>query len=377
MTLLPTWIDTRWLRRFRQRLVRWYQQYGRMLPWRATDDAYAIWVSEIMLQQTQVATVLPYYARFLQRFESVEALAIADETEILKFWEGLGYYRRARQMHAAARQMVELHKSKFPKTFDEVLALPGIGRYTAGAICSFAYDRPTPIVEANTQRLYARLLRLDKPLTNKDSQSLLWTLAERILPRDNGRTINQAVMELGSLVCQPTPICESCPLMELCPTFADGLQARIPVPKIKTNYEARNEVAIIMTNSRKQYLIRKCGPDEWWSGLWDFPRLAVSTSTDSKSLWSEIEAKAKQIYDLDCRVEKSLFSVRHSVTKFRITLTCYRATIAKHSLYLKNKPTRKLFGQPSRWVSLDELVDIPLSASGRQVVKRLPAKSVF
>ena len=324
-TALPDWIDSRWLASFRRRLIRWYDQHHRLLPWRETDSPYAIWVSEIMLQQTQVATVIPYYLRFLKRFDSVQELADADEAEVLKHWEGLGYYRRARQMHAAARQIVNQYQGEFPTTLDEVLTLPGIGRYTAGAICSFAYDQPAPIVEANTQRLYARLMRLSELLIAKDSQALLWSFAEAILPAKSGRTINQAVMELGSLVCQPKPNCEDCPLQDLCPTFASGLQAVIPAPKKKTNYEARQEVALIIRNSKSQYLVRQCGPDEWWAGLWDFPRFEVVKPINEEATFHEMANQAKLIFGLACRVESFLFSVKHSVTKYRITLTCFSA----------------------------------------------------
>ncbi len=371
MTLLPHWIDARWLRLFRKQLVYWYERHGRLLPWRATDDPYAIWVSEIMLQQTQVATVLPYYARFLTRFETIQALAEADETEVLKHWEGLGYYRRARQMHATARQIVLHHGSEFPKEFENVIALPGIGRYTAGAICSFAYNQATPIVEANTQRLYARLLRIEESLVNKGPQDTLWEFAEKLLPRENSRTINQAVMELGALVCQPKPNCDACPLMELCPTFAEKLQAKIPAPKKKTIYEERYEAALIVVNSRRKYLIRQQGPDEWWTGLWDFPRFELSHSKGSTTLLRDVETQAKHVYDIDCEIEASLFSVKHSVTKYRITLTCFLASISSKPPLPKKRIGSQLLGQSSRWVSLEELESIPLSASGRRVVKKL------
>jgi A/G-specific adenine glycosylase len=364
-------MDANWLRLFRKRLIRWYERNGRSLPWRATEDPYSIWVSEVMLQQTQVATVLPYYARFLTRFETIQALAEADETEVLKYWEGLGYYRRARQMHAAARQMVLYHQAEFPKNFDEVHALPGIGRYTAGAICSFAYNQATPIVEANTQRLYARLLRIEEPLTDKGSQDSLWAFAEKLLPRQNSRTINQAVMELGSLVCQPKPRCDACPLIELCPTFAESLQEKIPAPKKKTLYEDRHEAALIVVNSQKKVLIRQQGPDEWWTGLWDFPRLEVSSSKESKALLREVELQARQVYEIDCQIETALFSVKHSVTKYRITLTCFRANLHSNSRFTRKPTSQQLFGQPCRWVSFEELESIPLSASGRRVVKKL------
>ena len=388
--LLPSWINASWLRRFRLKLHRWYEKNHRSLPWRDTRSAYAIWVSEIMLQQTQVATVIPFFARFLKRFESVEALANANEAEVLKYWEGLGYYRRARQMHAAAQQIVARHQGIFPTTFDDVLALPGIGRYTAGAICSFAYDQPTPIVEANTQRLYARLLRLSEPLSTKESQSMLWSFAEEILPSKNRRITNQAVMELGSLICQPKPNCIACPLSELCPTFSNGLQAEIPVPKKKMSYESRNEVALIIANSQKQYLIRQCGLNEWWAGLWDFPRFEFAPSLEIDEHAKDIASKAKQIFGLACRIQAPLFSIKHSVTKYRISLNCYSAKLLKNpqSHTIQSTQKHSLLQSPqlqspqlqspqlqSQWVSLSDLESIPLSASGRKIVKQLTVRA--
>ncbi|MDZ4852017.1 MAG: A/G-specific adenine glycosylase [Pirellulaceae bacterium] len=370
MKLRPLTIDSQWLSRFRTRLTTWYEKNQRSLPWRDTHDPYFIWISEIMLQQTQVATVLPYYRRFIEQFASIEALAQAEETEVLKLWEGLGYYRRARQLHAAARQMVEQFSGRFPTDFDKVLSLPGIGRYTAGAICSFAYDQATPIVEANTQRLYARLLKLTEPLSDRESQTAMWDFAQKILPSTNARRINQAVMELGSLVCQPKPQCDLCPLQVLCPTFANGLQSKIPIAKKKTPYEVRHEAALIVANSKNQFLIRQCGPDEWWSGLWDFPRFEIAPTSDDGLRAQEINSKARQLFGIICSAKSPLFTVKHSVTKYRITLTCYeakRASRMTNAIKQLNADT----SQTNRWVSLAELDAIPLSASGRRVVKAL------
>ena len=193
------------LSRLRTSLLDWYARHARQLPWRETTDPYAIWISEVMLQQTQVATVIDYYARFLTRFPTVAALAAADEQEVLTLWSGLGYYRRAKQMHAAARVIVDRHAGRFPERFDAILALPGIGRYTAGAISSFAFGARQPIVEANTTRLFSRLMALRDEPTTSSAQKELWKFAEAILPK-NGKSsgqVNQAVMELGSLVCTP------------------------------------------------------------------------------------------------------------------------------------------------------------------------------
>ncbi len=169
-------------------------------------------------------------------------------------------------MHAAARKIMEVHGGVFPRQLDHILALPGIGRYTAGAIYSFAYNLPAPIVEANTQRLYARLLLIRQPLTERASQVKLWEFAEKIITPTQSRSINHAAMELGALLCQPKPQCERCPLTELCPTYAHRLQNQIPVAKPKIAYVDRHEAAVVIQNECGEYRLRKCGPDEWWSG---------------------------------------------------------------------------------------------------------------
>lgn len=194
--------DSAWLRNFRRKLRAWYDRHARELPWRGTRDPYAVWLSEIMLQQTQVETVKPYFQRFLAALPTIRALAEAEERQVLRLWEGLGYYRRARQLHQAARQIVAVHDGRFPCDPQAVQRLPGIGRYTAGAILSIAFDQRQPILEANTVRVFSRLLAYDGQTTSSAGQKLLWAAAEAVLPaREVGR-FNQALMELGSEVCR-------------------------------------------------------------------------------------------------------------------------------------------------------------------------------
>ncbi len=259
-SLLPPWIDASWLRRVRKKLLAWYPDHRRDLPWRATQDPYAIWVSEVMLQQTQVATVIPYFGRFLERFPNAEALAQAEEIEVLRHWEGLGYYRRAKQLHAAAKVVAEQWQGTFPDSLEAIRTLPGIGRYTAGAIASFAYNQPAPIVEANTQRLYARLCRLEKPLTERSAQSMLWNFAEQVIDPIQPGLINQSLMELGALVCKPKPDCPACPLRSDCPTHRDGLQDRIPVPKPPKQYETRIELLAMLKDSKGRCCYENVSP---------------------------------------------------------------------------------------------------------------------
>src|SRR5262245_39075723 len=264
-----------WLRAARQRLIAWYRRHARELSWRGTRDPYAVWVSEIMLQQTQVVTVERYYPRFLEAFPTISALAAAREDHVLRLWEGLGYYRRARQLHAAAKKIVAEHAGEFPTDAEQVRQLPGIGRYTAGAILSIAFDRREPILEANTIRLLSRLLAYRGDPTSSAGQNLLWQLAEALLPKKDCGHFNQALMELGSLVCTPRePKCDTCPLNSLCPTNREGLQNVIPMPKRQPVMEDLHEVAVVITWHGK-VLLRKCTEGERWAGLWDFPRFGV------------------------------------------------------------------------------------------------------
>jgi A/G-specific adenine glycosylase len=392
------------LKTVRSKLLLWFATSKRELPWRQTHDPYAIWISEIMLQQTQVATVLPYYFRFLERFPTVHELAAAQDAELMRYWEGLGYYRRARQLHSAAKEILEAHGGVFPIAYEKVLALPGIGRYTAGAICSFAYDAATPIVEANTQRLYARLLKWDKPLTERHSQEKLWEFATAILPETSGsREINYATMELGALVCKPQPDCPQCPLLKFCPTAREGLQASIPVPKIKTIYSDRYEAVFLIQDSASnepvnaeqddapKYLIRQCGPNEWWTGLWDFPRIEINNDIfeeldkplfhtlglpmDSKrkkkslpaqsndSAFRSVEESLRERFGIEIQLaSSSVRTIKHSVTRYRIQLRVCKA-----------KMLAPLLGESTgfNWASLDELNSLPLSASARKVVQGL------
>jgi len=380
---LSTPEQRKWLNTIRSALLQWFAASQRELPWRQTHDPYAIWISEIMLQQTQVATVLPYYFRFLERFPTVQELAAADEVELMRYWEGLGYYRRARQMHAASKQIINLHGGVFPSKFEEVLALPGIGRYTAGAICSFAYDAATPIVEANTQRLYARLLGWDKPLTERQSQERLWEFATAILPDASGsRVINYATMELGALVCKPQPDCLRCPLVKLCPTARDGLQTTIPAPKVKTIYSDRYEVALLIRelvhdksditkhSDEPKYLIRQCGPNEWWTGLWDFPRTEINNEIFGElgkpllaSVFRSVEESFLDRFGLSIQLDgSSLRTIKHSVTRYRIQLRVCTARLLE-----------PLQGESPgfRWATRNELNALPLSASARKVFHTL------
>jgi len=354
--LLP---DATWRRAFRRRVRGWYTKHARDLPWRRTDDPYRIWVSEIMLQQTQVATVTAYFDRFLRAFPTIRALAAADEQEVLRLWEGLGYYRRARQLHRAAQVVVEQHAGRFPHDPDAVRSLPGIGRYTAGAVLSIAFDQRQPILEANTVRLFARLLGYRGVVTSSQGSRLLWAMAETILPRREVGLFNQALMELGSEVCTPRSAqCETCPAALLCRANAEGLQQTIPVNRPKPAYESLHEAAILIRRNGR-LLLRQCAPTERWAGLWDFPRFPIQGQSITE-IHQEIIQSVRNLTGINVEPGAQLTTLKHGVTKYRITLDCYEARYVS-TTNGKTKPN------DLKWLTPVELETYPLSTTGRKL----------
>ncbi len=355
-TLSPA-LDSPWKQSFRRRLLTWFDKHKRDLPWRESQDPYRVWVSEVMLQQTTVAAVRPYFERFVKQFPTVEKLAAAEESQILRLWEGLGYYRRARGMHAAAKQIVAEHGGKFPRDVLTLQTLPGIGRYTAGAIASIAFNERAPILEANSIRLLARLLAYPDDPTKSVGQKLLWATAEEILPRINVAHFNQALMELGSLVCTPTsPKCDECPVSPLCGAFQAGLQNEIPKSAAKTKFTAIREAAVIVKKNGR-VLIRLCGANERWAGLWDFPRFEI-TSEGPLFVREELIAKVQKQTGVSIDPGNLLTTIKHGVTRFRITLDCYAATYSSGKLSSDKN---------ARWIRPVELSELPLSTTGRKL----------
>ncbi len=353
----PSLPDSAWRQRFRRRLRSWYSQHARKLPWRENRDPYLIWISEIMLQQTQVATVGDYFQRFRKRFPTIHTLAEATEDEVLRAWEGLGYYRRARQLHQAARIIVDEHGGQFPRDPDEVRRLPGIGRYTAGAVLSIAFDAPEPILEANTTRLFARLLAYRGNPTAAPGSRLLWSMAEAVLPRRDVGRFNQALMELGGQVCTlRRPRCHECPVAPLCEARAEGDQETIPPPKAKRPLEDRHEVALIVRRRGRVLLIR-CPDGGRWAGLWDFPRFQVICEHPT-AVTHEVAGHLRRQTGLVVETGEHLKTIKHGVTRFRITLDCYDARYVSGSIRRANPPQ-------IRWVKPSELEGYPLSTTGR------------
>jgi A/G-specific adenine glycosylase len=352
-------------------LLKWFDRNQRDLPWRRNQTPYRVWISEIMLQQTQVKTVVNYYRRFLKRFPTVQSLAEANEAEVMQLWEGLGYYRRARQLHAAAKVIVQDHGGEFPTEFVQALRLPGIGRYTAGAILSIAMDQRLPILEGNTIRLYSRLFALRTDPRLPINQKKLWEFAESILPEKRVGDFNQALMELGSEICKPKePTCPQCPLMAICPTFAQGLQQRIPAAGKRINYESVTE-AIVLLKRNEKFLIRQCQSGGRWDGLFDFPRFrlegglnfAQRNQTEPNEDSQVLQEQVKRQIGLEVELKQLEWQRKHAVTRYRICLIVFQ------SLRLSGRLSGK--GSNFRWVTLDQLENIPLSVTARELVRWL------
>jgi A/G-specific adenine glycosylase len=354
-------------------LLAWFAENHRKLPWRGTRDLYRIWVSEIMLQQTQVAAVVPYFERFLISFPTVAELAAAPEEQVLRHWEGLGYYRRARQLHAAAQKIAAEHGAEFPREYEQVRSLPGIGRYTAGAILSLGLDHRLPILEANTIRLLSRLAAYRGDTASTAGQKFLWAMAEQILPRKNVGQFNQALMELGSQVCTPRqPKCEECPLATLCPTRKLGLTESIPAPKKPKQYEEVVEAVVVIRRGAKVF-VRRRGTEERWAGLWDFPRFAsAKTSPHAQRVKALAESTALQS-GIEFEGAELLTTLKHGVTRFRITLHCYQAQFTGLAPATTRGKRRVVAAAKleQAWVNVNKLEELPLSATARRIARML------
>jgi A/G-specific adenine glycosylase len=345
----------------RRKLLAWYRANARDLPWRRSRDPYCVWISEVMLQQTQVATVREYFKRFVRALPDVATLAAADEQDVLRLWEGLGYYRRARQLHAAAQHIVDEYAGRFPQSVEELRRLPGIGRYTAGAIVSIAFDKRAPILEANSIRLISRLIAYRGEAMSAAGQRVLWRVAEEILPRANVAQFNQALMELGSLICTSSePKCRQCPLSSLCEARLAGWESEIPAAKPRQEFIRLHEAAVIVRKDGR-VLMRRCGAGERWAGLWDFPRFGLD-SEDPLLASKEIVSKLRAQTGIACASPRLLTTMRHGVTRYKITLDCYQATHVRGRGRARGESAVE-------WMPLANLAALPLSTTGRKIAK--------
>jgi A/G-specific adenine glycosylase len=358
--------DPAWRSRVRRALAAWYARGHRDLPWRRDRDPYRILVSETMLVQTTVAAVAPYFERFLALFPTVEALAKADEAAVLKAWEGLGYYRRARQLHQAAKAIVRDHAATVPSDPATLLALPGVGRYIAGAVLSFAFDQPAPIVEANTQRVLARLLGWDENLAKSSSQKRLWQAAERLVPDVDPGEFNQALMELGAVVCTPRePSCLICPIAANCRARSLGLQDRLPIKSPRPSPLEVVEACALVRRQDRLLMVQR-GAEGLWAGFWEFPTVHVSGADPAGRSFRvpvDLAEGVARITGVQIADDGVAYTVKFGVTKHRVTLAAHHAT----DLGGLEIPSTGYI--EARFVSSDEMAGLVMGSGVRKVAR--------
>ncbi|MCC6298892.1 MAG: A/G-specific adenine glycosylase [Anaerolineales bacterium] len=349
--------------RFSSRLLTWYAQNKRTLPWRGHRSEYAVWVSEIMLQQTRVETVVPYFKKWMKLFPNVRALANASERAVLNAWEGLGYYSRARNFHKAATIVVEDYGGKLPRDLTELQKLPGIGRYTAGALASILFDMDEPALDGNLKRVYARLFDVKEPVNSAEGEKILWKLARENLPKGKAADFNQALMDLGATVCLPkNPKCGVCPLERDCLAKARGTQHLRPVKKatkVLPHYiHAAAVIVAQVANLRYKVLLAKRPAQGLLAGMWEFPNARVE-GEPAEALASALRAA----YSLKVRMKRDVHpfaTVEHAYSHFSVTVYAFRCELTSGAL-----------NENLKWVSIKELDEYPMGKVDRAIAKKL------
>ena len=349
------------------RLLEWWDQGHAKLPWRADSDPYATWIAEVMLQQTQIASVMPYYQRWMERFPTVEKLASSSLDNVLKMWEGLGYYSRARNLHAAARTIVDKFNGTIPDDVDALMSLPGIGRYTAGAIASIAFGRPEPLLDGNIVRVFTRLIDLAEDINRSATRSKLWRLAERLVPAKRPGDYNQALMELGQTVCRPkSPNCAICPLNSFCLANIKQIQEERPVRSSRKKIPHFDVVAAIIWQKAREttanrFLITQRPLDGLLGGMWEFPG---GKQEEAESLTQALRREIYEELNIEIAVNDKLTTVKHAYTHFKITLHAFQAQYQGGKI-------QNIGVLDHAWVTLKDLDKFAFAAADRQVINEL------
>jgi len=343
------------IRDIQHRLLQWFSKQGRDLPWRRTRNPFRIWISEIMLQQTQVDTVIPYYQRFLKAFPTVEVLAKANLSRVLKIWEGLGYYSRARHLHQAAKRIVDQFNGRIPDRLNDLLSLPGIGRYTAGAILSIAHNKEAPILDGNVKRVLSRLYAVVTILGETKTEKLLWNVSESLIPKGHAGSFNEALMDLGATVCTPKkPSCSLCPLRNLCRAKAIGNPERYPTKAKKKKIPHVNGVSAVIVRDGKVLLLQR-PPKGFSGGLWEFPNWRVQ---GEKNRSQRLAKWIKEERNVSVAVKDRVGIFEQTYSHFKLTLHVYHC--------------QDLGGEGSgRWVKIRDLHRFPMSRIHRRIAQTI------
>lgn len=359
-------------------LLDWYPKNARDLPWRRTSDPYGVFVSEIMLQQTQVQTVLPYWQRWMKALPDIRSLAQASPEKIHKLWEGLGYYTRVRNLQKAAQIILHEHGGRFPECYEQVLALPGVGRYTAGAICSIAFNQPAPILDGNVMRVLARLYAIEGNPRDKATNAQFWQLAEELVqaaaPR-NCSHLNQSLMELGALVCTPKqPRCLLCPVAELCQARRQNRVEELPHAAPRPSPTARRFAAFVLSH-KARFLVQQRPAGIVNAHLWEFPNIELPVSangalSNKTAALSEkaLQAAAHQVLGFKPTSLETLCTIKHSITRYRITLEAFRV-LSSPDIPATDLPSSIV--STTRWLSLRDLAQLPFTSAHKKILSLL------
>jgi A/G-specific adenine glycosylase len=354
-------VSERLRQQIQEHLLAWSRAHRRDLPWRGERDPYRIWVSEVMLQQTQVETVISYYRRFLSRFPTLRSLAEADLDQVLKAWEGLGYYARARNLHRAAQQVMENHNGQLPADRDALLALPGIGPYTAGAILSLAFGQDVAVLDGNVRRVLSRLFAIDGDPRLAATRRRLWSLAEALLPPGQAGPFNEGLMDLGATICTARdPRCTECPLSEVCQGVQAGSPEKYPA-RVQRRPLPHYDVAAGVIWRGAQLLISKRHTDDLLGGLWELPGGRLE---DGETLQECLVREVREELGIEISVGTLMMAIRHAYTHFRVTLHVFQCR------YLSGEP-QALDCADWRWVRPDELDDFAFPAADRRILAAL------
>ncbi len=345
---------------FRSSLLRWFRRSARPLPWRNTYDPYHVWLSEVMLQQTQMERGVTYFNRWLLRFPDIESVAEATSSEILKYWEGLGYYARGRNLHKAAQLLMVKYNGELPRNYDELLQLPGIGPYTAAAVASIAFNQDIPVVDANVERVFARLFDIDRPLKGKGVHAGIVNMAEKLLPSGEARKFNQALMDLGGLICTPrNPDCAVCPVASHCEAYQGNFVEDRPIKKAKQPL-IEIEMATGLLLHQGHIFIQQRHDNDIWGGLWEFPggRLKSEESPEKA-----VKREYREETGFTVEICSKVTTVVHFYTKYRVILHCFRCRLNQES----NLPDLKA-AQAYHWVKDDQLDHYGFPAGHRKYI---------
>lgn len=346
--------------KFQEDLITWFEKEQRELPWRENQDPYRVWVSEIMLQQTKVDTVIPYFHRFIDQFPTLEALADADEDSVLKAWEGLGYYSRARNLQSAVREVVDVYDAKVPDNPDELGSLKGVGPYTKGAILSIAYNQPEPAVDGNVMRVLSRILLIKEDIAKVKTRKIFEQAVRELISKSNPSAFNQGLMELGALICTPKkPSCLLCPVQEHCAAFAEGIQEELPVKSKKVKQTKHAYFALILEDSNGRFVIEKRSNEGLLAQLWQFPMIDKK-KVDEKHLPTYIE----NVFQTELESIERYEPVKHVFSHLVWNLDV---------MYVKLKKAVKLSGNMHH-VTKEEIHSYALPVSHQKIHKQILEK---